>query len=92
VIPYLRVLVTSNLDTQVAKVKTLGIVDRVFKEKASGIKNDRPVLAECPPYLREGDTLVVTRTDRIARRSSNHCAGSHEERRCVPLPGSAGTQ
>jgi predicted site-specific integrase-resolvase len=48
VVAYLRVSATDqHLDTQVAKVKMLGNVDRVFKEKAIGIKNDRPVLAEC---------------------------------------------
>jgi DNA invertase Pin-like site-specific DNA recombinase len=45
--------------------------DRVFKEKASGLKADRPELAECLAYLREGDTLVVTRADRIARSAAH---------------------
>ena len=43
-VAYLRVSTTDqNLDTQLTKVKTLGDVDRVFKEKASGMKHDRPV-------------------------------------------------
>jgi len=72
VVAYLRVSATDqNLDTQLAKAKALGNVDRVFKEKASGVKHDRPVLAECLAYLRKGDTLVVTRADRIAR-SAGH--------------------
>jgi DNA invertase Pin-like site-specific DNA recombinase len=72
VVAYLRVSATDqNLDTQLAKVKALGNVDRVFKEKASGVKHDRPVLAECITYLREGDTLVVSRADRIARSAAH---------------------
>jgi len=51
-----------------AHEKAPGNVDPVFKEKASGIKHDRPFLADCLAYLREGDTLIVTRADRIA-----HC-------------------
>jgi DNA invertase Pin-like site-specific DNA recombinase len=71
-VAYLRVSATNqNLDTQLAKVKALGNVDRVFKEKASGAKSDRKVLADCLAYLREGDTLVVTRADRIARSAAH---------------------
>jgi DNA invertase Pin-like site-specific DNA recombinase len=71
-VAYLRVSATDQkLDTQLAKVKALGDVDRVFKEKAGGIKHDRPVLAVCLAYLREGDTLVVTRADRIARSAAH---------------------
>jgi len=71
-VAYLRVSATDQkLDSQLAKVKALGDVDRVFKEKASGIKHDRPVLADCLAYLRDGDTLVVTRADRIARSAAH---------------------
>jgi DNA invertase Pin-like site-specific DNA recombinase len=41
--------------------------DRIFEEKASGTRTDRPVLAETLAYLREGDTLVVWRLDRLGR-------------------------
>jgi len=72
VVAYLRVSATDQrLDSQLAKVKALGNVDRVFKEKASGLKHDRPALAECLAYLRKGDTLVVTRADRIARSAAH---------------------
>ena len=40
---------------------------RVFEETASGAKADRPVLAEVLSYIREGDTLVVWRLDRLGR-------------------------
>lgn len=41
---------------------------RLFSEKVSGTtKKGREQLALCLDYVREGDTLVVTRIDRLAR-------------------------
>jgi DNA invertase Pin-like site-specific DNA recombinase len=40
---------------------------KVFKEKASGAKSDRPELAKAIGRREEGDVLVVTRLDRLAR-------------------------
>lgn len=42
-------------------------IDRVFADKASGKSSDRPALAECLNYIRQGDTLVVHSMDRLAR-------------------------
>ncbi len=71
-VAYLRVSATDqNLATQCAKMAALGNVDRVFEEKASGLQADRPQLAECLAYVRAGDTLVVTRADRIARSAAH---------------------
>src|SRR5262245_37265547 len=96
VLAYLRVSATDQkLDTQFAKVKALGNVNRVFKEKASGLKHDRPALAECLAYLRKGDTLVVTRADRIARSAAHlltTVAGSQEEGRGRSVPGPTGAE
>lgn len=47
------------------------IVDKIFREKASGVKEDRPQLAALMDYVREGDTVVVCKLDRIAR-STKH--------------------
>lgn len=70
-VAYLRVSAKDqNMDTQRAKVEALK-VDRIFEERASGAKDDRPVLKECLAYLREGDTLLVTRADRIARNAGH---------------------
>lgn len=44
-----------------------GGCERIFEEKASGAKADRPILAETLAYLRPGDTLVVWRLDRLGR-------------------------
>lgn len=40
---------------------------RIFQETASGTRTDRPQLAAALDYLREGDTLVVWRLDRLGR-------------------------
>jgi DNA invertase Pin-like site-specific DNA recombinase len=40
---------------------------KVFKEKVSGAKADRPELAKLIRRLEPGDVLVVTRLDRLAR-------------------------
>jgi DNA invertase Pin-like site-specific DNA recombinase len=41
--------------------------ERIFKEKASGAQRDRPELAAALDYMRDGDTLVVWKLDRLAR-------------------------
>jgi DNA invertase Pin-like site-specific DNA recombinase len=41
--------------------------EKIFEEKASGAKRDRPELIAALDYLREGDTLVVWKLDRLAR-------------------------
>ncbi|MBB5704616.1 DNA invertase Pin-like site-specific DNA recombinase [Ochrobactrum daejeonense] len=41
--------------------------ERIFEERASGAQRDRPQLAAAMDYLRQGDTLVVWRFDRLAR-------------------------
>lgn len=44
-----------------------GNCDRVFQETASGANRDRPQLAAAIDYMRDGDTLVVWKLDRLAR-------------------------
>ncbi len=41
--------------------------ERVFEEKASGAQRERPQLTAAIEYMREGDTLVVWKLDRLAR-------------------------
>lgn len=55
-----------DLSIQVEALKTAGCSD-IFKEKRSGTTRKRPKLDECLRHLRKGDTLVVTRIDRLAR-------------------------
>jgi DNA invertase Pin-like site-specific DNA recombinase len=51
---------------QVAELMAAGCA-KVFKEKASGAKTDRPELARVIRGLEDGDMLMVTRLDRLAR-------------------------
>lgn len=41
--------------------------EKIFTDKMSGKKADRPGLKQCLDYLRPGDTLIVTKLDRLAR-------------------------
>ncbi|AOU50693.1 recombinase family protein [Legionella pneumophila] len=65
---YARVsTIDQNLDIQLAALKSAGC-KKIFSEKKSGTsKKDRTALDECMEYIREGDTLVVTRIDRLTR-------------------------
>lgn len=63
-IGYSRVSTTGqSLETQLEKLESC---DKVFSEKLSGAKM-RPELETALDYLREGDSLVVTKLDRLAR-------------------------
>ena len=55
-----------TLDAQVAALTVAGAA-RVFRETASGAKTDRRELARAIKSLGDGDTLLVTRLDRLAR-------------------------
>ena len=55
-----------DLAAQDAELRAAGCA-KVFKEKVSGAKTDRPELAKVIGRLEPGDVLVVTRLDRLAR-------------------------
>ena len=42
---------------------------RLFEDHASGAASNRPNLAACLDYLRQGDLLVVLDLDRLGRRA-----------------------
>ena len=66
-IGYARVSSTGqSLDVQVAKLEAYNC-DKIYSEKLSGLDQNRPQLIACLDYIREGDTFVVTRLDRVAR-------------------------
>nr|WP_176705040.1 recombinase family protein [Pseudomonas sp.]QDK64811.1 resolvase [Pseudomonas sp.] len=44
---------------------------RIFEEKVSGAKRDRPELGRLLDHLRPGDVVTVTRLDRLARSTSD---------------------
>lgn len=50
-----------------AKLKAAGC-DKIFEEKKSGAsRRERAALAQALTFVREGDQLVITRLDRLAR-------------------------
>jgi DNA invertase Pin-like site-specific DNA recombinase len=55
-----------NQELQLDALKKEGC-EKVFTEKASGAQRDRPQLKAALDYMREGDTLVVWKLDRLAR-------------------------
>lgn len=59
-----------NLTAQLEQLAAAG-VEKIYQEKASGVKQDRPELARMIDYVREDDTVVVCKLDRIAR-STKH--------------------
>ena len=70
-IGYARVSsVGQSLDVQVDKLKHC---KKIYKEKQSGTNQKRPELKACLDYIREGDTLVITRLDRLARSTLHQC-------------------
>ena len=59
-----------NLAHQIALLTEAGCED-IFEEKISGAKKSRPELENLLSRIREGDTLVVCKLDRLAR-STHH--------------------
>ena len=45
----------------------LNYCDRIFQEKQSARTDDREQLQMCLDYVRDGDSLVITKLDRLAR-------------------------
>jgi DNA invertase Pin-like site-specific DNA recombinase len=71
VVGYARVSsVGQSLVVQLDKLRNC---DKIFEEKQSGVDSKRPRLTDCLEYVREGDTLVVTRLDRLARSTLHLC-------------------
>jgi DNA invertase Pin-like site-specific DNA recombinase len=55
-----------NLDLQIDALQKLGC-EKIFQEKASGRKLDRPELEKLLAQIRSGDTLIVYSIDRLGR-------------------------
>jgi len=66
-IGYARVsTIEQNVSLQIDELKKAEC-KRIFRDKASGAKTERPGLQEALDFLREGDSLVVWRLDRLGR-------------------------
>ncbi|WP_313040739.1 recombinase family protein [Sphingobium yanoikuyae] len=64
---YARVSTTDqDLTVQLERLSQAGC-EKVFSEKQSGSTADRDELQRCIEFVREGDVLLVTRLDRLAR-------------------------
>ncbi|BDY04696.1 recombinase family protein [Ferrimonas sp. YFM] len=67
IVGYARVSTTGqSIDQQ---LRTLEGCDKVFQEKISGSRTDRPQLEALLDYVRAGDILKVTKLDRLARNT-----------------------
>ncbi len=59
-----------NLDLQVIGLEEAGC-ERIYEEKVSGVKADRPILTNLINQLRPGDVLVIWKLDRLGRSLKN---------------------
>lgn len=60
----------AGLEAQMRDLKAAGC-ERVFEEQVSSVDANRKELDRALDYVREGDTLVVTKLDRLARSMAN---------------------
>jgi DNA invertase Pin-like site-specific DNA recombinase len=66
-IGYVRVsTVAQTLDQQQTALESAGVT-KMFSDTLSGARDDRPGLAELLAYVRDGDTVVVWKLDRLGR-------------------------
>ena len=69
IIGYARVSTKDQTtETQIQQLKALGC-ERIYQEAVSGKDAERKELKACMDFCREGDTLIVMKVDRIARRT-----------------------
>ena len=55
-----------HLDAQIDALTEAG-AEKIFEEKITGKRRDRPELQKLLEQLREGDVVIVTKYDRLAR-------------------------
>lgn len=72
IIGYARTSTTEQVagfEAQLRELTAAGCT-KVFQEQTSSV-GDRPQLRACLDYLRDGDTLIVTKLDRLARNTQH---------------------
>ena len=60
----------AGLEAQVAELEAIGCT-KVFREHVSSVDAQRPQLRAALDWVRDGDTFIVTRPDRLARSVSD---------------------
>ncbi|MDY0872653.1 recombinase family protein [Dongia rigui] len=74
IVGYARVSTTGQtLAVQHDMLKNAGC-EKIYAEKKSGLDGKRVELAKCLDYVREGDVLLVTKLDRLARSTTDFYA------------------
>ena len=68
-IGYTRVSTVAQTLDQQNEALTAANVIKTFSDTMSGARDDRPGLAELMAYVREGDTVVVWKLDRLGRNT-----------------------
>lgn len=93
VVAYARVSTTDqNLDLQLGQLQDAG-AEKIFSEQVTGTSTtDRVALAALLEWVREGDVVLVTRLDRVARSLADlhqilgHLARKGVQFRCLLQP------
>lgn len=62
--------VSQDLEAQLQTLEAEGCT-KIYSEKFTGTRTDRPEFVELLSILKEGDTLVVTKLDRFARSAED---------------------
>lgn len=71
ILGYARVSVeTQNLDRQIDQLKEAGC-ERIFQEKITGTRKDRPELEKMLDNSRPGDTIIITELTRLSRSTKD---------------------
>jgi len=71
IIGYARVSkIEQNLDRQIDTMKENG-AEKIFTEKATGKKSDRPELIRMMDQLRDGDVVIISELTRLSRSTKD---------------------
>lgn len=77
-IGYARVsTLDQSLDLQLDALEKAGC-EKIYQEKVSGMKDDRPQLRDLLQYARQGDVIVVYKLDRLGRSTKRLIEWSEE--------------
>lgn len=60
----------AGLEAQLRDLRTVGC-SKLFHEELSAVATTRPELDRALDYVREGDTMIVTKPDRLARSTAD---------------------